>query len=342
MALNQTLDHHLSQFIESYPSLCDLDSYAVAVSGGPDSLALAHLLSEFVSRTRKKLHVLTVDHGLRSDSQEEAEKVGAWVKSLGKPPQITHQILTWEGEKPEQSLMEEARHARYKLMTEYCASHHLSALFIAHHLDDQAETFLFRLSKGSGLDGLAAMGEKHLYNKHLTLWRPLLSVPKQDLQSYCEAQNLLFVEDPSNMKEAYMRPRLRRAREVLEQEGLTSKRLALTAERLRRARVALEILSDEAYQKAVKKEEKKEICLDWTFLKSCPEEISLRVLSQALNHLREEEGYGVRMEKIESLFFALWTEKELSLFKRRTLGGCLFSFDSRASILVLKKEEIKV
>ena len=333
------LQNHLENFIDMHSALHESGVYAVAVSGGPDSMALAKLLVDYVIAQNKTLHILTVDHKLRVESAAEAEQVKDWAAAF-QNKNIIHQTLHWDADKPDKAVMEAARHARYELMAEYCQAQNISHLFIAHHQDDQAETFLFRLAKGSGLDGLASMASQHDYNDDLTLWRPLLTVPKQDLVDYCQEQNLSFVEDPSNQKEDYARPRLRAARDVLEREGLTAERLALTAKRLRRARSALEELSEEVYRKSKQKNDKNIICLDWSYLKNQPEEIALRVLCRVVDDMQDDEAtYGVRREKIEDLFYALWYCEDLHQFKRRTLGGCLFSFDDKNALLLVEQEK---
>ena len=331
------LKNHIDSFVSDHDELKDSECLAVAVSGGPDSMAMTDLLIDYACGNDIALHILTVDHALRPESKAETQTVGDWVQSLGHA-HIKHKILTWQHDNPDRALMEQARQARYELMAGYCRENNIQHLFIAHHGDDQAETFLFRLSKGSGLDGLASMASKQVYSDHLTLWRPLLDVPKQELIAYCDDKNLPYVNDPSNEKQDYARPRLRAAKEVLEREGLTSERLSLTAKRLRRARAALEVIANQTYEGALKTKDGDALCLDWAYLRQQPEEIGLRVFSKALHDMQsQEKPYGIRMEKIEELFSALWWQSDLSSFKRRTLGGCMISF--RDDQLVLEKEK---
>ncbi len=335
---NFTLSIILADFISSNKTLKGSNSYAVAVSGGPDSLTLASLLSEYALSADKELHVLTVDHALRAESKTEAEDVGKWVNAFNNK-KIQHKILTWDSDKPEKALMETARHARYDLMSDYCQKNDIQALFVAHHSDDQAETILFRLSKGSGLDGLGGMEPAHAYNENLMLYRPFLDVPKISLVEYCKKHSLPFVTDPSNEKQEYARPRLRKAKAILEEEGLTAERLSATAKRMRRAREALEKISADVYEQALQDNQKNSIGLNWTYLKSQPEEISFRVVSMALNHVSDTNGaYNVRMKRLESLFFDLWQLDDLALFKRRSLGGCLVSFDKKLKVLLIEKK----
>jgi len=159
--------------------LAEFSKVALAVSGGPDSVALMRLVARWRAGPAKgpQLGVLTVDHQLRPGSREEAQYVGQIAAGLGLP----HAILTWEHEQMSTAgLQERARAARYDLMATYCHANDIPALVTAHHLDDQAETFLMRLKRGSGLDGLAAIPERGAW-AGITVLRPLLDVPKARL-----------------------------------------------------------------------------------------------------------------------------------------------------------------
>lgn len=326
------LDIKLASFFSKHKFLEQQTKFAVAVSGGPDSMALACLIIQNIPD--KEIHLLTVDHGLRAEAKEEAKMVADW--SAGYKNAV-HAILEWEGDKPDAAIMEEARAARYKLMVDYCRDHKIETLFVAHHQDDQAETFLIRLAKGSGLDGLASMQALRFYDDSLQLARPLLDVSKEDLISYCDKNNIPYVLDPSNENENYLRPRLRKSMAVLEEEGLSSKRLSLTAKRLARARVALENISDKAHQSCLRNKEDHCAILSYEDLRAYPEEIGLRVVQKTLEEMRPESDYNVRMEKLEELFESLWSAPEN--FKPRTLGGCIFSLKEKATLLEIKREK---
>lgn len=203
---------------------------AVAVSGGPDSMALLHLLRSIT----KNITALTIDHGLRAESVAEASAVAAWCKKQ----KIEHHILKWRGKKPESKLHETARIARYELLQEFCRKHHILHLALAHHADDQAETVLQRIAKASGPQGLAAM-QIHGFLPHLHLWRPLLTHPKSELVAYCEQYKIPFARDPSNENPKYARSRLRGAKGALSAEGMTTQNLNLFAQKQRAAAQAL-------------------------------------------------------------------------------------------------------
>lgn len=304
---------------------------AVGVSGGPDSMALLWLLSLWAKKSGAKVAAFTVDHGLRAESSAEAQKVGDWVKDW---PQVSHRILRWEGDKPQSRILEEARAARYKLMKDAMAAENIHSLFIGHHRDDQAETFLIRLAKGSGLDGLAGMNELQALDG-MTLVRPLLDISKDDLIAICNDNKILYVDDPTNKNEDYLRPRLRAAQSVLEEEGLTSKRLAVTARRLARARSALDDLSHDLFVMALLEQKDEGFLFDFKALHAAPEELVLRVLLRAMDQLRPDADYGPRLEKLENLMGRILKDNS---FKGATLGGCLFAKNNERETLYIGKE----
>lgn len=330
--LNQTL----VQFLNTN-RLDDLDKMAIAVSGGPDSMALLSVMADHAKAHKISLYVLTVDHGLRAEAKDEAQMVADWVTAQ-KSDFLKHQILNWDSEKPDTAIMEAARHARYSLMAQFCADHNLPVLFVAHHQDDQAETFLFRLAKGSGLDGLGGMLEIRNYNDALKIARPFLSAPKATLIEHCENQKIPVAQDPSNQNQNYLRPRLRQSMGALADEGLTSERLAITASRLARARRALEEISMNAYQASVIDSSAEYLAFDWSKLKACPEEIAYRVLQTGMESLRPDSDYNIRMKRFESLFESLWY-KDVGGFKPRTLGGFKISFKKQPQLTLMIESE---
>ncbi len=308
------------------------NSVACGLSGGPDSMALCWLLSQWGTARRVYIHALTVDHGLRPNAAEEAAWTGAQVSVW---PMVAHTTLKWRGKKPEKRIMETARQARYALMERYCRREKIPDLFIAHHLDDQGETFLMRLAGGSGLNGLAGMAPVQPFPSGVRLLRPLLDLPKKTLTDICAANEIPFVNDPSNTKTEYLRPRLRDAKDLLSREGLSNKRLSVTAARLRRAREALEDISRNVLTLVTLERTKEKIVLDHAALSAYPEEIRLRVLQDAAAALTPKKTYGPRMEKLEALAESLFADAP---FRKRTLGGVVFARDQRNDRIILEKE----
>lgn len=287
---------------------------ALAVSGGPDSLALMRLAARWRAELglALKLSVLTVDHGLRPSSREEALTVGRLAAELGLP----HAILTWEQEPHSASLQARARAARYDLMAAYCHEHDIPALVTAHHLDDQAETFLMRLKRGSGLDGLAAIPERGAW-AGIAILRPLLDVPKARLVATLDEAGIAFASDPSNVDPRFERARVRGSTEALERLGLTSEALALSARRLRRAREALDHAAQDFLAAHSETSEAGYALIDRDALASAPQEIALRVLAQLIGAVGGGET-PLRLAKLEALLAALMEDPG----KVHTLGRC--------------------
>lgn len=323
---------HLFDTLKAYESpLTDVKAVAVAVSGGPDSLSLLWLLCQ-QKRYDFKIHALIIDHGLRTEAHEEARRVSKQVSAWGN---VEAHILRWEGVKPDAAVQEAARTARYDLMEEYCKAHGIHHLFLGHHRDDLAETVLFRLAKGSGLDGLSGIRPVQAYSEHLVLLRPLLDCPKQALVELCDKNGIAFVHDPSNEKEEFARVRLRRSAEVLSEEGLSPKRLAVTAKRINRAREALEFYAEEAQKDCALEKKSKRIEYNFKKLQSYPEETVFRVVMAAFSHFNPQADYAPRMEKVEALVYDLISTEH---FRKRTLGGVVFERNDTQDILILTQE----
>lgn len=321
----------LENAMKDLPDIPAGGALAAGVSGGPDSMALLWLLSQKAAREDFTIYAYTVDHALRPESGDEASQVGRWVEGW---PHVRHRILRWEGAKPESRILEEARHARYALLEQAMIEDGAQHLAIAHHRDDQAETFLIRLAKGSGLDGLAGMNPLQKMGE-MTLVRPLLDIAKDDLVAMCRDNDIPYVDDPTNKNDHYLRPRLRAAQAVLEEEGLSAKRLAVTARRLARARSALEDLSHDLYIMALLEQKTGGFLFDFKALHAAPEELVLRVLLRAMDQLRPDADYGPRLEKLENLLARILKD---DAFKGATLGGCIFAKDIRRETLWVGKE----
>mgnify|MGYP001809907465 CR=1 FL=1 len=284
---------------------------AVAVSGGADSMALALLAQGWARQRGGTAIALTVDHGLRVEAADEARQVGEWLGRRG----MAHHILRWNGAKPTGDIQATARAARYGLLAAWCRAAGVLHLLLAHHLEDQAETVLLRLGRGSGVDGLAAMAAV-TERAEMRLLRPLLTVPRARLAATLRAAGQDWIEDPSNANPAYSRVRLRALLPELGAEGLTAERLAATARRLGRARTALEHHVATAAAAHVTLHPAGWAELDAAALEQ-PDEIVLRLLARLLMGV-SGRPYGPRLERLESLLTALRRRDG-----GRSLAGCL-------------------
>ena len=229
---------------ELFAPLARFANIVVAVSGGPDSLALMTLLAEWRASSglgALSISVATVDHGLRTASAGEAEYVSQCAASLG----LAHRTLLWRGDKPATGIPQAARTARYQLLEAYAATlpgPGLTAIATAHTRDDQAETFVMRLARGAGVDGLAAMqSERPVSSGSLVaLVRPLLAIPKSRLIATLQERGVAYKEDPTNADLAFERVRARALLQTLEKDGITGQALATSARRMGEARAALD------------------------------------------------------------------------------------------------------
>ena len=278
-------------------------------------MALLHLMAEWRAEGEAKpdLTVLTVDHGLRAELREEAAMVARMAESFG----LRHAILTWtQGASQSGGLQERAREARYDLMAAYCHAHDIPALVTAHHLDDQAETFLMRLKRGSGLDGLAAIPEESVWSG-IAVLRPLLDMPKARLAATLVAAGLGWAEDPSNRDQRFERARMRADSEALAKLGLTPEALARSARRLRRARAALDAAAQTFLATHGAMSEAGYCLIERAALIAAPEEIALRALARSVNAVSGRES-PLQLGKLESLLEGLSENPKAA----HTLGGC--------------------
>lgn len=285
---------------------------AVAVSGGPDSMALSLLAARWVRQRGGQILALTVDHRLRPDSTAEAAATGA---SLTRHD-IPHRILTWT-DAPARASQDQARRARYALLDRACREAGIRDLAVAHHREDQAETVLLRLAKGSGVDGLAGMAAWRPAPWGRLL-RPLLDLPKVRLVASCAGFGVVPVDDPSNRRSRYARARLRAAREVLAAEGLTDDRLFALARRAGQARAALERFTAELGARAVRLDPAGYAAIDLPALRQADPEIARRLLGSVTACIGG--GAEARFDALERLAGAVQDGALLG----RTLGHCRF------------------
>lgn len=296
---------------------------AIAVSGGADSMCLALLA--------KNLNVLAlvVDHQLRLESRQEADATVQRLASFG----VSAEILTWHhDETPSSNIQAAAREARYRLMSDRCRKLGIKTLLTAHHLDDQAETFLLRLNRGSGLAGLAGMASKRNLEGSLQLVRPFLDLSKQQLIDVLERSGVGWIDDPSNTSETFDRVKARNLLKKPPLEGLNSARLAQTASALGRARRAIEFYVAKWLDDCVVFHEAGFASFSPTSLTTVPEEIGLRALAHLIR-FGSGQPYGPRFNKLVRLYEDL----AKSEFTGATLSGVCFASDGPGQILVVRE-----
>lgn len=306
-----TCDRITGFFLPSPPA-----ALGVAVSGGSDSLGLLVVLAQWAAEGGPVLHAVTVDHGLRAEAATEAQEVARYCAELG----VTHDILTWNGWAGEGNLQHRAREARYDLMSHWARSREIDQVAVAHTADDQAETFLMRLARESGLDGLSAMNERKRQGGTV-FCRPALGVRREDLRDILRNRGMSWVEDPSNANSEYDRVKAREALAVLEPLGITAPGLARTAVHLAEARSTLNWYAfiaarDLAHVQAA------DVVIDLRKFRILPDEICRRVLLEALNWVSGAH-YGPRGKTLELLMESLRGGTDM------TLHGCHVSVNAR-------------
>ncbi len=288
------------------------EKVALAVSGGPDSMALAYSAKRWGQRP---LVALIVEHGLRPESAAEAGQVKKNLKEMG----IEAEILPWSHGEVEGRVQEKARAARYGLLIEACRRLGAGDLLFAHHRDDQAETVLMRLAKGSGIDGLAGMPEES-ERGGIRFLRPFLGLSKEELVRTCQEAGVPYVIDPTNGTDKYARGRLRKIMPLLASEGLTAENLARLSARAREAKEALDMATREFMGRAAQEGDGGILRLNRELLCAAPRAIALRAVAAALRHVHDE-GYPPEYASLSGLLDAICGEKD----GVRTLFGCLVS-----------------
>jgi tRNA(Ile)-lysidine synthase len=335
-----------------FSGLENLPAIILAVSGGPDSTALLILAARWRAARKRgpKLHAVTIDHGLRPEAAQEARAVARLARQCA----IPHTTLRWTGQKPHAGLQEAARLARYRLLVAFASKTGAVAILTAHTLDDQAETVLMRLLRGSGLAGLAGMGRDVAPVQQMAdaraprgvtpmrLIRPFLDVPKARLVATLDHAGVDYASDPSNADPRFTRVRLRSLMGELAGEGLSAPRLALLARRLGRASRALDAaVADAEFVLTIARNATRQTVATVGFL-ALSEEIGLRLAARLIGRIGGEGT--VELAKLESLYAALIvamrpvgrgrTRKPAqSLAFRRTLAGAMITVTAVALVI---------
>jgi len=303
--------------------------YAIAVSGGADSLCLAYFSKVYSSEFRNKVHTLIVDHKLRKESSNESKKV----KNILKRKKINSKILTWTGKVPESNIQFNARNIRYSLISKYCTLHNIKYIVTAHHMDDQIENFFIRLFRGSGLAGLSSMPETFQHNDKLKIIRPFLGFKKKDLKFVTIKYFKTYIKDPSNKNEKYLRVRVRKYRKKMETEGLDTNKIIKTVNNLLSANKALSFYKNKALHKYVSFLSKDKCLINTQIFSEEAGEIIFKSFSDILS-LISGTYYPPRSKKTVNLINRI--KKHNS--GKYTLGGCIVE---RKESYILVTREIK-
>ena len=254
-----------------------------------------------------------MDHNLRKNSSREASKV----KSLLKKRKINLKILK-NKKKILKNIQAEARNVRYKILTNYCRKNSVKILLTAHNLEDQVETFLIRLSRGSGLKGLSSMKSLTKIDNKVSLYRPLLEVKKNSLIRISKKVFGKFVKDPSNKNTKFLRTKIRNLKKPLESSGIKYDQIFRSIQNLSISKNTLDQHLNKTFKDLINKKNKK-IFIDFKKFKGLNIEVKIALLNKSIRMLKKNY-YDLRSKKVVNLINNLNKKN----FKKATLGGCIF------------------
>ena len=289
------------------------ENFIVAVSGGPDSLALAFLSKIYSIRKRLKVKFYIIDHKLRPESTNEAENV----KKILTKFHIDTEVLYWRGKKPTNNVQSVARTKRFEFLFSKCKKFQIKHILLGHHQDDLFENFFIRIIRGSGLKGLISLSKKTKI-QNVTILRPLLDQKKEDLVFISKKVFNFYVKDSSNNDKKFQRVRIRKLLKGLKDDGLDKKKFKKTIENLKASNdVVNYYVKKNLENNSFFSHTKKHLILNDKFFKQ-PYEIVFRSLSDSLNFV-SKNYYSVRGKKIDKMI----KDIQKSSFSRITLGRCL-------------------
>jgi len=287
--------------------------YTIAVSGGPDSLALAALTKAYSNIKKVKFKYVLVDHNIRKNSAKEAKQV----KGLLKKNKINLYIIL-NKKKITKNIQSLARNRRYEILSNYCRKNKINTLITAHNLEDQVETFFIRLSRGSGLQGLSSMNYLSKIDNKVNLYRPLLDIKKKFLIKISKIVFGKYFKDPSNKNLKYLRTKIRNLKKPLEKSGIEYRQIIKSINNLASSKATLDDYLKKIFKETIKKK-RKEILINFEKFKEHNKEIKIALINESIRRLKNNY-YNPRTKKVENLIKNL----ENINFKKSTLGGCIF------------------
>ena len=313
--LNEKLKNkRINQIYREFENSLDInEDFLVAVSGGPDSLALAFLAKIYSIKKKIKSKFVIIDHRLRPESTKEAKEV----KNILKKYLISAEVLIWRGHKPIKNIQSLARQKRYEILFAKCDKYKIKNILLGHHQDDLLENFFIRIFRGSGLNGLISLENNYkIENKNLL--RPLLYLKKKELLFISKYVFGFYVKDPSNKNEKFLRIKIRRLIQELENNGLEKKKFLKTIRNLKSSnRVINFYVNQNLKNNSSFLNKNKTLILNQHFFQQ-PYEVTFRSLSESLKVIGKKY-YSVRGKKLEKIIKDLEDNRPI----RATLGGCI-------------------
>jgi tRNA(Ile)-lysidine synthase len=320
----------LSKIFSNFKNKLDTlkkDKYAVAVSGGPDSLALVALTKAYTFFRKTKFYYLLIDHNIRKNSNLEAIKV----KKLLKKKSINLNIFL-NKKKIIKNIQAEARNVRYDILTSFCKKNRVKVLLTAHNLEDQVETFFIRLSRGSGLKGLSSMKPLSRINSQVSLFRPLLDTKKKFLIKISKNIFGTYFQDPSNKSKKYLRTKVRNLKKPLENSGIKYEQIFRSIQNLSLSKKTLDGYLNNIFKKLINKTNN-EISINFNKYKDLSNDTKMALINESIKKIKKNY-YDMRSKKVDNLINSI----DKRNFKKTSLGGCVFF--KKGENLCLKVEKL--
>ena len=322
--LSKLKDRRILKIYKKFEGDLDIKkNFIVAVSGGPDSLALSFLAKIYSIKKSINVKYFIVDHKLRKNSTSEAEYVQKKLKNFS----IKLNILTWRGLKPRKNIQSIARDKRYKLLTDIAKKYRIQNILLGHHLDDLFENFFIRILRGSGLQGLISL-DRETQKNQINLIRPLIKIDKKDLIYISNYTFGSYIKDPSNEDDKFKRVKIRNFLKQLNLEGFDRKKFFLTIKNLKFANENIKFYTKKNLEENVTILKKKQNAILKEKFFSQSNEVVFRSLAEVIK-IVGKKYYSVRGKKIDKIIHLI---KSKSSFKV-TLGGCIIKKVNETVIL---------
>ena len=322
--LNKLKDRRTLKIYKKFESELAINkNFIVAVSGGPDSLALSFLSKIYSIKKSLDAKYFIVDHGLRKNSTTEAKNVQKKLKNFS----IKLNILTWRGFKPKKNIQSIAREKRYKLLCDRAKKYRIENILVGHHLDDLFENFFIRILRGSGLQGLVSL-DRETQRNNINLIRPLINIEKDDLVYISKLIFKSYIMDPSNEDDKFKRAKVRNLLKELSLEGLDKNKFFSTIKNLKFANQNIKFYTKKNLKKNVTIFQKKQNAILKENFFSQSEEVIFRSFGEVIKIIGKKY-YTVRGKKIDKIIDLV---KSKSSFKV-TLGGCVIKKVNETIIL---------
>ena len=305
-------------------------NFAVALSGGPDSLTLLYLAKNFAKKNNLKFIAVSIDHRLREDSSIEIK----WIKKLMKKEKVSFVSKKVIKKISSSNTLSKARKHRYELLINVCKKNKFKYLLTAHHLDDEIETFLMRLIRGSGIKGLSSLKPVSKYKGgEISIVRPLLKYSKKCLIKYLAKIKQPYIYDNTNQDMKYDRSRIRAIVENLINEGLDKKRIQEVIQNLKKADEAITVSVNNYLKKCISLGRNSTLKFNNIKFKKAPVEIQYRIINKICRLVGNEDKVP-RSKSIQNLIEKISTGD----VKSHTLNGCVFMVKSDE--ILISKEKI--